>query len=365
MGIASGAGGTPVRFGNSTSLYPSSQSFTFREVELKGDMMRKFFSQGVLLVVIAASVVASGCSQYQGLKAKRSYRDANGLYASSDFKAAAAKYEEVVALPEGTVAQFKMEPAYFFLANCYDNMYRSVKKGDPTNDAFLTKAVEFYNKGAQLDPNPEMKKRALQFLVAIYGPDKLYDPSQQEPLLQKLIEMDPKDPGNYFVLGGIYEQNGDYEKAEQTFIRAKDALPADAAVYTTLAAFYDRQGEFDKVIGALNERAEKEPNNPEAHHTLATYYWQEASKNFRLRDADKRKYIETGLQEADKALALKSDYQDAMTFKNLLLRSLALVETNPAKQQALIKEADALKAKAEEMQKAKAAAPAAAAPTKG
>ena len=84
-----------------------------------------------------------------------------------------------------------------------------------------------------------------------------------------------------------------------------------------------------------------------------------------LRDADKRKYIETGLQEADKALALKSDYQDAMTFKNLLLRSLALVETNRAKQQALIKEADALKAKAEEMQKAKAAAPAAAAPTKG
>ena len=271
----------------------------------------------------------------------------------------------MVALPEGTVAQFKMEPAYFFLANCYDNMYRSVKKGDPANDAFLTKAVDFYNKGAQLDPNPEMKKRALQFLVAIYGPDKLYDPSQQEPLLQKLIEMDPKDPGNYFVLGGIYEQNGDYEKAEQTFVRAKDALPADAAVYTTLAAFYDRQGEFDKVIGALNERAEKEPNNPEAHHTLATYYWQEASKNFRLRDADKRKYIETGLQEADKALALKSDYQDALTFKNLLLRSLALVETNPARQQALIKEADALKAKAEEMQKAKTAAPAAAAPTKG
>ena len=118
--------------------------------------------------------------------------------------------------------------------------------------------------------------------------------------------------------------------------------------------------------GALNERAEKEPNNPEAHHTLATYYWNEASKNFRLRDADKRKYIETGLQEADKALALKGDYQDAMTFKNLLLRSLALVETNPAKQQALIKEADGLKAKAEEMQKAKTAAPApAAAPTKG
>ena len=75
------------------------------------------------------------------------------------------------------------------------------------------------------------------------------------------------------------------------------------------------------------------------------------------------KYIQAGLAEADKALALKPDYFEALTYKNLLLRSEALVEKDPAKQQALLKQADQLRDKAQELQK-KQAAPAAA-PTKG
>jgi tetratricopeptide (TPR) repeat protein len=176
--------------------------------------------------------------------------------------------------------------------------------------------------------------------------------------------VDPTDPANYFYLANIYEQNGDYEKAEEQFLKAKEMKPNDPVVYTTLAAFYDRQGEFGKVINALNERAQHEPNNPEAHHVIATYYWNEAYKNFKLKDADKMKYIQAGLTEADKALALKPDYFEALTYKNLLLRSEALVEKDPAKQQQLLKEADQLRDKALQLQKQKQAA-AATAPSKG
>ena len=267
--------------------------------------MRKFFSQSVVFAAIAAlSVATAGCGYYNGLTAKREFRDANGLYQSSDYKAAAAKYEEVVALPEDVLHQFHLEPAYFFLANSYDNLYRGAKKGDAANDAFMSKAVENYKKDAEVDPDPKMKKLSLQYLVAAYGPDKLNDP----------------------------------------------------VVYTTLAAFYDRQGEFDKVINALNERAQHEPNNPEAHHVIATYYWNEAYKNFKLKDADKMKYIQAGLTEVDKALELKPDYFEALTYKNLLLRSEALVEKDPARQQQLLKQADELRNKAQELQKQKQAA---------
>jgi hypothetical protein len=75
------------------------------------------------------------------------------------------------------------------------------------------------------------------------------------------------------------------------------------------------------------------------------------------------KYIQAGLGEVDKALALKPDYFEALTYKNLLLRSEALIEKDPAKQQQLLKQADQLRDKAQEIQKAKAAAPAA--PPKG
>jgi len=183
--------------------------------------------------------------------------------------------------------------------------------------------------------------------VAAYGPDKLNDPSQQEPILQQMIQVDPTDPANYFYLANIYEQNGDYDNAEAQFMKAKEMKPNDPVVYTTLAAFYDRQGEFDKVINALNERAQHEPNNPEAHHVIATYYWNEAYKNFKLKDADKMKYIQAGLAEVDKALELKPDYFEALTYKD------------PAKQQQLIKQADQLRDKAQELQKQKQAAAAA------
>src|SRR5436309_14111066 len=105
--------------------------------------MRKLLSQSILFAAVAAlSVAAAGCSQYNGLKAKRTFRDANGLYQASDYKAAATKYEEVVLLDEDTLHQFHLEPAFFFLANSYDNLYRSAKRGDTANDANMSKAVE-------------------------------------------------------------------------------------------------------------------------------------------------------------------------------------------------------------------------------
>src|SRR5258705_6741154 len=327
--------------------------------------MRKLVSQSILFAALAVlSVAVAGCSQYSGLKAKRAFRDANGMYQASDYKKAVVKYEGVVALDEGTLHDFHREPAYFFLANSYDNMYRSSKRGDAANDNNMSKAVEFYKKDADIDPDPKMKKLSLQYLVAAYGPDKLNDPTQQEPILQQMIQVDPTDPANYFYLANIYEQNGDYGKAEEQFLKAKEMKPNESTVYTTLAAFYDRQGEFDKTISALNERAQHEPNNPEAHHVIATYYWNEAYKNFKLKDADKIKYIQAGIDEVDKALALKPDYFEALTYKNLLLRLEANVEKDPARQQALLKQADHLRDRAQELQKQKQAA-AAAAPTKG
>jgi Tfp pilus assembly protein PilF len=228
----------------------------------------------------------------------------------------------------------------------------------------MTKAVDYYKKDAEIDPDPKMKKLSLQYLVAAYGPDKLNDPTQQEPILEQMIKVDPTDPANYFYLANIYESNGDYDKAEAEFLKAKEMKPNEPTVYTTLAAFYDRQGEFDKTINALNERAQHDPNNPEAHHTIATYYWNEAYKNFKLTDADKKKDIQAGLDEEEKALQLKPDYFEALTYKNLLLRLEANLEKDPAKQQALLKQADQLRDKAQELQKQKQAEPTKA-PSKG
>ena len=123
----------------------------------------------------------------------------------------------------------------------------------------------------------------------------------------------------------------------------------------TLAGYYNRQGQFDKTIEALEERAAKEPNNPEAFYTIATYYWDEAQRDFRLTPQQKEDYVQKGLAAVDQALQIKPDYIEAIVYKGLLLRLQANLEKDPAKQQELLKEADALHDKAEELRKQKAA----------
>ena len=59
-----------------------------------------------------------------------------------------------------------------------------------------------------------------------------------------------------------------------------------------------------------------------------------------------------GLASVNKALEIKPDYIEAMTYKGLLLRTQALIEKDPKKQQELIREGTALSDKANAMRKA-------------
>ena len=322
--------------------------------------MRKFSSRMALGALVAAlGLTTAGCSQVARLKAMMAFKDGNQLYQQQDYKAASAKYEETLASCKTSDSECKdpkLTYAYFFLGNSYDNQFRPARRGEAANDAMLTKAIENYKKSAEVEQDPKIKKLAMEYLVAAYGPDKLNDPSQAEPILRRMIELEPNEPSNYTYLSRIYEENGDYDQAEQLLVKAREMKPNDAGVYVTLAAFYNRQGEFDKTMEALHARAQREPNNPEAYYTIATYYWEKAYRDFTTSEADKIKFVNAGNEAIDKAIMLKPDYHEALTYKGLLLRVQANLEKNPARQQALLKEADQFRDRAVEVQKKQRAA---------
>jgi tetratricopeptide (TPR) repeat protein len=303
-------------------------------------------------------VAATGCTQLGQIRAMKAYKDGNKLYATNDFRGAVTKYEEAVSAdPAGELNSCGASPGcvYFFLANSYDNLYRPARKGEATNDSYLTKAVENYKLASEKIVDPTMKTRSLEYLVAAYGPDKLNDPTMAEPIIQQMIKLAPNEPTNYFALSRLYADSGEYEAAEQTLLQARDAKPNDPAVYLQLANFYNAQGDFEKTIEFLNERIKIEPTNPEAHYTVATYYWDKANRDFRLSDKEKIKYVMDGLNSVDKAISINSNYMEAIAYKNLLLRLQANLEKDPKKQQALLKEADELRDKATELRKQKTA----------
>jgi tetratricopeptide (TPR) repeat protein len=302
-------------------------------------------------VVAGAALGSAGCGKYSyaSLKATKAFKDGNVKYAAQDWKDAAAKYEETLA------ADPNYSAAHFYLANSYDNLFKPARKGEPENDAYMQKAIAEYKKAAEVDPSGN-RKLAMQFLVAAYGPDKLNDPAQAEPVVKRMIEMEPNEPTNYYGLSKMYEDAGRYDEAEQALLKAKEIKPNDPVVYTTLSGYYNRQGDFDKTIENLQKAADLDPKNPQGFHLIATFFEEKVRKDFRLTPAQKTDYSLKGIAAEDKALELNPNYVDAMIVKNILLRHEANAEKDPAKQKALISQADEIRTKAIALQKGAKAA---------
>lgn len=330
--------------------------------------MRKVSSAaGLLAAVVATGVAAAGCGQIGMLKGKMAFKEANTFYAAQNYAAAAKKYEEAVAqgCTDAGCNPAELAYSYFYLGSSYENLFRPGKE-DPKNKENLTKALSYYQKASEVSPQEVYKKRALQYMVGVHGPDKLNDPNAAEPIVRKLIEMDPADTSNYFQMAKLYEDAGNFEQAEAQFLKAKEIKPDDADVYLHLSGFYDKRGEFDKQMEALMTRAQKVPDNPEAQHLIGSVYWGKActpsrpqcAANAPPSDAVKAKYIQAGLDAENKALQLRGDYVEAMVFKGLLLRSQAHLEKNAQRQKALQDEAEAISKNVLEIRKRQAAQPA-------
>jgi tetratricopeptide (TPR) repeat protein len=290
--------------------------------------MRTRFRAALLAAAIGlAGAGTSACNYLGTLKAQMAFKDANAAYQTQDYKKAIEKYKEAL--------QHKpdLAVAYFYLGNSYDNLYKPARKGEPANDANLTEAVNYYRKATETIEDPKLRKLSYEYLLNSYGAEKLNDPTQAEPIVRKMIEMEPDEPSNYYALAKIYEDAGNYEEAEKMLIAARDRRPKDSTTYMQLAGFY----------------------NPEAYYTIATYLWDKTFRDFRLKDAEKRTYVEKGIEATDKAIAIKDDYLEAIVYKGLLLRLQANLEKDRAKQQALLREADALRDRAKALQKAKQA----------
>ena len=307
----------------------------------------------IAVLIIGLSAATAGCGKYSlnNLKAMKAFKEANDHYRAGRWREAADSYQAVLDANPDYSAHPQFAAAYFFLGNSFDNLYKPARKGEAENDAYMTKAIENYTKAAEVSTDPLIKQRALEYLVSAYGPDKLADPAQAEPIVQKMIALNPNEPGAYFQLSKIYEDAGRYEEAEAALMKARDAKPDDPAVYNAIAGYYNRQGEFDKTMEAFQKAAELEPNNPQGYHLIGSYYQEKAAKDFRITDAQKRDFIARGIAAEDKALQLNPNYIDALVYKNILLRQQANLEKDPARQKELIRQADEHRNKAMELQK--------------
>lgn len=298
-----------------------------------------------LALIVMVSLPLTSCQFIDELQAIRTFKDANIAYQRSDYPLAVELYNEVLDNDSSLTV------AHFYLANSYDQLYRPSLRGERENDEMLDMAIDHYITSVDTEANVEMRTLSMQYLVAAFGPDKANAPAKSEPVLQMMIESDPSNPDNYFVLSKLYEDSGLFEEAEEVLTRVQDLRADDPIVHMRVAGFYDRNEEFERTIEALGRRAALEPDNPEAYYTIGNFYWQKAFRDFQITDEEEMEYVMLGLEQLDLALNLNADYSEALTYKNILLRMQGNLTEDLDEREALIEEADVLRERAEELNK--------------
>jgi protein TonB len=107
---------------------------------------------------------------------------------------------------------------------------------------------------------------------------------------------------------------------------------------------------FEQEVALFEKAAASDPNNASAQHVVGTFYF-EKTRDATLSEEDKRAVIERGLAAEDRALGADPDFVPALVYKNLLLRVQSTLEPNPAMREALIRDADALRTRALQLQR--------------
>jgi len=173
--------------------------------------------------------------------------------------------------------------------------------------------------------------------------------------LKRAIESGTATSDQYLQLGVMQESRGAAREADAVWTMMRRKFANEPAVLTMLARTLVWAGRFDDAASAMEEAASLDPSSAQMQQMLATFYWEKAYKDKALAPTQAAEYIRAGIAATDKALAIDPDYVEALTYKNILLRLQANQETDAAKRQALVAEADTVRNRAMELNRARQA----------
>src|SRR5262249_46294796 len=117
--------------------------------------------------------------------------------------------------------------------------------------------------------------------------------------------------------------------------------PNNSSAIAGLASIYQNTNRFDKAREFYMKNTQLDPTNPVPYYAIGSVDWIIVfNKNNPPPEEEQSKLIEEGLASLDKALALNPEYEDAMTYKNLLYREKARLTKNEQEKTQLIAQAD-------------------------
>ncbi len=117
------------------------------------------------------------------------------------------------------------------------------------------RAVTAFRRAADLSRDPAMKKRALEQLEILYGPEHLNQPHALDPILRELMALSHGDLAPWFRLAKLQERLEQFDAAESTLMGARQEKPGDAAPYRELGQHFLRRAGAMTAAKDAEERA--------------------------------------------------------------------------------------------------------------
>ena len=235
-----------------------------------------------VLMVLLALFSTIGCGK---LRARDQLNKGVQAYKNAKFEDAIEHFKNAVELDPSLVT------ARLYLATAYAQQY--VPGADsPDNNRFAEQAIDAFKQVLAQNPPKEQQVNSLKGIASLYFGMKKFDQAME--YYQKVADLDPKDPESYYSLAVI-----DWMQAYQP----------DQTVRASLGMKPTDELKDKKACAELQAKNEQR--------------------------------VENGIQNLQKSLQLRPDYDDAMAYLNLLYRQRAEYECdNPEARKADLKTAD-------------------------
>ena len=272
------------------------------------------------ILVLAVAFASVGCEKLNVKKLQANYyfNKANQLFRDAKYSKAIVEYENAV-----TKNPNLME-AYRFLGECYKSLYLP-GKDTPENKEKATKALDSLKKALEMEPT---SKEIIYSLGDMY--DRLKNFDEAEKMYLKIIDLEPANMNNYYVIAEFYKRYaGDKKelkaKAEDMYLRRIETDPENVQGYAYMANYYDQlvttefKDKFDKALSFHLKRQQIEPNSAEIFYTIGVNRFNMAFQlqNF-LSQAEREALAADAEKNLLKAIELDKNLAESYAYMKIL-----------------------------------------------
>jgi tetratricopeptide (TPR) repeat protein len=229
-------------------------------------------------------------------------------------------------------------------------------------------ALTHYQRAREIDASsfPDLDRMIGYSLIGLYtpedkSPDNVKKADSAIVELRKYLKKKPDDLIAREALINLYLNADRVTDAINYFRDWLQTHPADIDAVRSIATLYAKQGNFNESLNWYEKITLLDSKNPESYYVYGVVCYEKIAKNPPAEVAERLSIISRGQGALHKAVAMKKDYFEAMVYLSLLYRQQAPLETDPAKQQQLVAEADRIRNEAIAIVKQKKAEAAAAA----